>query len=138
MASSFGSRPGGILSLDALLEEQCEALEFDLISLGLRLRSLGSEGFSWRDLKVVVKHLPADSALIRSMHPDTHRWQLDQHLMADMADSLRWLVWARSEDARHGRNRPTPIQRPGVKSDRERIGTAIGIDQMNRFLDWIS
>ncbi|MEU2256170.1 DUF5361 domain-containing protein [Nocardia xishanensis] len=85
---------------------------------------------------MIVKCLPIDSALFRTMYPDHHRWQLNQHLLADVADSLRWMVWSKSEDAQQGRGRPEPIQRPGVKSNRERVGTAVGIDQMNRFLDW--
>ncbi|QIS16577.1 DUF5361 domain-containing protein [Nocardia arthritidis] len=108
-----------------------------MITLGLRLRQLGSEVLNWQDLNAIVRGLPADSALLRAMHPEAYRWQLTQHLLADMTDSLRWLVWAKSADAQHGRSMPEPVQRPGVKSDRERYGVgATGIDQMNEFLDW--
>ncbi|MGW4364621.1 DUF5361 domain-containing protein [Nocardia takedensis] len=107
-----------------------------MISLGLRLRQLGTEELSWRDLKVIVRSLPGDSALLRTMYPEDFRWQLDQHLLADIADSLRWLVWSKSEDARQGRGRPEPIQRPGVKSNRERLGTAVDIGEIHSFLNW--
>ncbi|MEV0356368.1 DUF5361 domain-containing protein [Nocardia sp. NPDC050697] len=107
-----------------------------MITLGLRLRQLGTDDLSWRDLKVVVQGLPVGSALFRATHPDQHRWQLTEHLLADVADSLRWLVWAKSDDAQHGRGRPQPIRRPGVQDNRERVGTAVGIDQMNGFLNW--
>ncbi|WP_198654481.1 DUF5361 domain-containing protein [Nocardia aurea] len=70
------------------------------------------------------------------MDPDNSRWQLSHHLLADITESLRWLVWSKTPDAQQGRNRPQPITRPGVKSDREHIGTATGVDQMNTFLDW--
>ncbi|WP_054815426.1 DUF5361 domain-containing protein [Nocardia arizonensis] len=100
------------------------------------MRQLGTDVLGWRDLKAIVTWLPADSALLRSMNPDGSRWQLSQYLLADMTESLRWLVWSKTSDAQHGRNRPEPIQRPGMKSDRERIGTATAIDQMNDFLAW--
>ncbi|MFI6042281.1 DUF5361 domain-containing protein [Nocardia sp. NPDC051321] len=102
----------------------------------MRLSQLGTEVLGWRELKAIVKWLPADSALFRAMSPDGNHWQLTQHLLADMTDSLRWLVWAKTEDARNGRNRPERVPRPGVKSDRERIGTAVELGEMNEFLDW--
>lgn len=136
MAHPLRSQPGGILSLDALLEEHCEAIEYDLITLGLRLHQLGTEVLGWRELKAIIRWLPTESALFRAMNPEGHRWQLDQFLLADITDSLRWLVWAKTDDARNGRNRPELVPRPGVKSDRERVGTATGISEMNKFLDW--
>ncbi|MGV9676206.1 DUF5361 domain-containing protein [Nocardia sp. NPDC003482] len=136
MAVPLGGRPGGILSLDALLEEHGEAIEYDLITLGLRLSQLGEASLSWRDLRAIVRWLPADSALSRAANPEEHRWQLTQQLLADMTESLRWLVWSKTEDGARGRNMPDRIPRPGVRSHRERIGTAVDIDRMNDFLDW--
>ncbi|MFG1790427.1 DUF5361 domain-containing protein [Nocardia sp. NPDC049149] len=102
----------------------------------MRLHQLGTEVLGWRELKAIIRWLPTESALFRAMNPESHRWQLDQFLLADITDSLRWLVWAKTDDARNGRNRPELVPRPGVKSDRERIGTATGIDEMNEFLNW--
>ncbi|MEU3009457.1 DUF5361 domain-containing protein [Nocardia asteroides] len=136
MARALGAEPGGILSLDALLEEYGEAIEFDLIALGLRRRMLGTAGLGWAELRVIVKHLPPDSALHRAMYPEASRWQVGEHLLAEVADSLRWLMWARTDDGRRGRNRPEPIARPGIRSDRERVGTATELAQMNDFLGW--
>lgn len=99
------------------------------------MRELGTETLGWHDLKVIIRWLPSESALFRAMNPD-HRWQLTQYLLADITDSLRWLVWAKTEDARNGRNRPELVPRPGVKSDRERVGTAVDIEEMNDFLSW--
>ncbi len=136
MARALGAEPGGILSLDALLEEYCEAIEYDLIVLGLRLRMLGTAELDWTDLRAIVKHLPLDAALLRAMHPEASRWRTAEHLLADAADSLRWLAWARTDDGRRGRNMPEPIVRPGRQSNRERVGTATELDQMNDFLGW--
>lgn len=90
----------------------------------------------WRDLKAIVRGLPETSALVRVMHPERHQWQLTQYLLADMADSLRWLVWSKTRAAQDGRDRPNPIPRPGLRSPNERIGTATGIGDMRRFLNW--
>ncbi|MEV0543113.1 MULTISPECIES: DUF5361 domain-containing protein [Nocardia] len=136
MARALGAEPGGILSLDALLEEHSEAIEYDLIVLGLRLRMLGTDELGWSDLRAIVKHLPLESALLRTMYPEGSRWQTAEHLLADVADSLRWLAWARTDDGRRGRNMPEPIARPGRQSNRERVGTATELDQMNDFLGW--
>ncbi|MFI7001355.1 DUF5361 domain-containing protein [Nocardia sp. NPDC050175] len=135
MARPFGGRPGGILSLDALLEEHTEAIEYDLIALGLRLRRLATDDLSWSDLKAIVKYAPLDSALARATKGADHQWQLSEHLLADVADSLRWLVWSKTTAAQDGRDRPVPIPRPGVRRA-ERIGTATSIDEMNGFLTW--
>ncbi|MGN2635339.1 DUF5361 domain-containing protein [Nocardia takedensis] len=91
---------------------------------------------TWRDLKVVVACAPPDSALSRARRPDDHQWQLGQHLLADIADSLRWLVWAKTKDAQRGRNRPDRIPRPGLKSTAERYGSAAPLTDMNDFLGW--
>lgn len=136
MADPLGREPGGILSLASLLEEQSEAIEYDLIRLGLRLRNLGSDALTWRDLKVIVRCSPLDSALTRAKYPVEQQWQLSQQLLADMADSLRWLVWSKTTDAQHGRNRPDPIERPGVKSNKERIGSTASTEQLNSLLGW--
>lgn len=91
---------------------------------------------TWRDLKVLIRHAPADSALARSLYSEEHQWQLTQYLLADMADSLRWLVWSKTAAAQDGRDRPEPIPRPGLKPAVERIGTAAGIEVMDAFLSW--
>lgn len=76
-----------------------------------------------------------ESALYRTVTPDW-MWGLPEFLTADIADSLRWLVWVKTEDARRGRSRPRPIPRPGIKGP-ERIGDApMSIADMDEFLGW--
>ncbi|MFE6863634.1 DUF5361 domain-containing protein [Nocardia sp. NPDC057668] len=77
-----------------------------------------------------------DSALGRQTHPDQSQWQLTQMLMADMADSLRWLVWSKTEEAQQNRNRPEPIPRPGLKASAERIGSAVSTAELDNLLGW--
>jgi len=81
--------------------------------MGLRLRDLGSERLTWTDLRAIVRHSPVDSALIRAKEPERSRWGVSEYLLAVIADSLRWLVWAKTKDAKRNRNRPKPIPRPG-------------------------
>lgn len=80
--------------------------------------------FTWRDLLVFVQHSPPGSALQRSVGGDESPWTLTNHLIASAADSLRWLVWAKSEDAQKRRNMPKPIPRPGVSGGRGRMKDA--------------
>lgn len=80
--------------------------------------------FTWRDLLVVVKHAPPDSALQRSIGGADAAWTLTNQLIATAVDSLRWLVWAKTEDAQKRRNIPKPIPRPGVSGGRGRMKDA--------------
>ncbi|WP_446224979.1 DUF5361 domain-containing protein [Nocardia sp. IBHARD005] len=136
MGRALGYHAGGILGLDALVQEHGEAIEFDLIDRGLRLRQLGTNKLTWGDLRAIVTHRKPDSALSRALRPDDWAWQLPELLLADIADSLRWLRWAKSTAARHGRP-PKPIPRPGVNSGVEKYGTQpIPIEDMAKFLGW--
>lgn len=54
-----------------------------------------------------------ESWTYRALNPDWE-WGLANQLMADQADSLRWLVWAKTEDGQKNRHLPAPITRPGT------------------------
>lgn len=110
-----------------------------MIERGLRLRDLGSERFTWADLKVFVLHLPESSAYWRAREPERSRWGFAEYMLASIADSLRWLVWAKTRDAKRGRNRPKPIPRPGdsvKRQDQGRFRGAVGrsVDEVKRLL----
>ena len=129
--------PGGIAGLVLLLEEHGPAVEFDLIRLGLRLRDLGSEAFSWRDLLVIVQNGGPDTALARTMRPDEAPWGLSEHLLAVIADAVISGNWMQSKDGQRNRNRPKPIQRPGVVPDKKKFGgQAESIDTIRDWLGW--
>lgn len=105
----------------------------------MRLRDLGSDGFTWSDLRAVVKHLPATSAYWRTREPEKARWGISEYLLAIIADSLRWLVWAKTKDAKHNRKKPKPIPRPGDDEKKQSKGTFRGavsmtIDEVKRRL----
>lgn len=129
MAEGFGCDAGGIWSLCDLIDEVGEAVEYDLIRHGLRLRDLGSPGFSWRDLKVIVSQMkPGESSTWLAKNPD-HAWGLSEFLQAEVADTLHMLFWAKTKDGSKGRNRPKPIERPGRRPERVGRG-ALPLDDM--------
>lgn len=126
MAEGRRRHEGGILSLVALIDDQrlCGALEADLIAAGLRLRWFPAPDYTWRDLVIFVAHLPSSSALSKLQLGDDAYWGISEHLAAMQVDYLRLLAWMKTKDAQYGRNRPKPIQRPGVDDgkDRKKIG----------------
>jgi hypothetical protein len=122
-------------------ETTCTAIEYDLIALGLRLRWLGTEQLTWRDLKVVVTHSDSRSAQFRAAYPDLEVWGVPEQLLARAVEALERLWWAKTKDAKHGRNKPEPIYRPGVARAQEdsNIGspeTALTIEEMDAWLGW--
>lgn len=48
-------------------------------------------------------------------------WSRSEHLLAGQVDALALLVWAKTKDAQHGRNRPKPIPRPGDQVQESRF-----------------
>jgi hypothetical protein len=77
----------------------------------LRLRWLGSDQLTWRDLLVVVKHAQPGSAIAANVDARMS-WTPDQYLLASTVDALNLLLWAKTKDAQTGRNKPNPIPRP--------------------------
>lgn len=137
MAEGCGREPGGIEGVLSLCDEHGQALESDLIDKGLRLRWVGEPWFTWRDLIVIIRESKQDSALMRSMHPESYRWGQTEHLLADLLDLTNILVWFKTKDGQKGRNRPAPYPRPGVDQDagKRRVkGSAVPMDQVHQRL----
>lgn len=123
---------GGITGLLNLIDEHSEALEFDLIGRGLRLRDCPSPGFNWRDLWVLCRHLGRDSALYQSMNPDDDTsWSVTDYLLALVADNTAFRLW---QSAGGKGKKPKPIPRPGdVKKVK---GDALPVNDMADWLGW--
>ena len=134
MAEGFRCCGGGIFGLLELIEEYPEQVEYDLIAHGLRLRQLGTEQLSWRDLLVIIRQQPRDSALVRSMDPDTAHWGMSEHLLAIVADAARLGVWQRGGGKKS--DRPKPIPRPGSDEGHKKVhkGDVLPMDQMAAWL----
>lgn len=158
MGQGRRDQPGGIPGLLAILgdTEKREAVEYDLIRLGLRLEWLGTPALSWRDLLVIIHQAMVirsqESAIWHAMVPkaddpiwstpqegppriDPSRWGLDQHLMAALVDGIRALIWQKTEDGHKGRNAPEPWPRPGLTAGSSASsGSAVPIDEMEAWL----
>ena len=68
--------------------------------------------------------------------PEESPWTLGNHLLADVADTLHLLWWAKTEDAARRRNRPKPIPRPGITDDsKKQIGAgSLPVEAMREWL----
>lgn len=103
---------GGIFGLRELLAEHGEAVEADLARFyGERLSNLG-RSLSWRRLGVLLRQLPADAALWRSMHGDAATWQATDHLLAALIDRVGLLLW---QGGGGKGSKPKPVPRPGER-----------------------
>lgn len=91
-------------------------MEYDLISLGLRLRWVGdgTGRLNWRDLLVIVREAPRSSALMRHLLPEGSQWSVDSYLLAGVLDALQARLW----QAGGGKGKkPDPVDRPDDKRD---------------------
>ena len=138
MEGSVRDRRGGIRGLARLLGEHGEAIEYDLIRLGLRLSWLGTRRLTWRDLYVIVRQSPQDSAIHRATAGADHIWDLHGHLLAGIFDVLSVANWQRAGD--ENAKRPERLPRPGVVKQVEgetlARGKAVSIEEMNARLGW--
>ena len=133
MARCVLGERGGIFGLVRLLEEFGEAVEYDLIALGLRRDWLGTERLSWRDLLVIVKGSPRTSALARAQHGEAALWGIAEYLLANAVDALHDANWQRA--GKKSAKKPKRIPRPGRK-DTQKIGKdALPISELEA---WIS
>jgi hypothetical protein len=135
VGQDVGREPGGLISLYGLVSEHCEAVEADLVFRGVDLRGLWTGALSWRRLKVLIDHLPPESATktaIRELHgeeffagisdpsaPKLHgQWSRAEHLLATINDSVNDLSYLTlclniAKDKQRP-ERPARIPRPGV------------------------
>lgn len=132
MERSQRGKPGGILGLCDLIESHGEAIEYDLITLGLRLDQLG-DGLSWRDLWVIVRQSPVDSAFARSSAGESVAWGLSEHLLAAVVNALNTANWQRGGGKG---SRPKPIKPPGSSNKDQSYGTKTGAIPISEFNQW--
>ena len=124
-----------LASLAWLLREHREAVEFELIRHGERLRRMGKGGLSWRDVWVICTHAPPKSPLAVALNPKM-AWDAADYLLAEIADAQRWLVWAKTKDGQRNRNAPKPIPRPGAVESSGRMTDvrSMDVDDLKAFL----
>lgn len=128
---------GGIAGLVGVLRDHREAIEYDLLRIGLRLDHLGTRRLTWRDLLVMVRKAQPESALYKSMNP---QWQRTHELsmLQSMEFTLRWLQWAKTSDGHNGRNVPEPSYLPwdDRPDDGSIRGDVMDVDEAADWLGW--
>lgn len=106
-----------------------------MIKLGLRLDWLGTPALSWRDLKVIVKHSPRDSALVQAIDPRAaHTNELE--LLRGLVYNTSLLVWLQTEDAQKRRNQPKPLRFPWEPATGLVDADVMTKEEMARRLGW--
>lgn len=140
MAGSVGRGPGGIAGLVGLLNEHGEAVEYDLLRLGLHIEWLGTPRLTWRDLQTVITQAPADSAIVRATMPAAIFGATDRLLLL-IELRIRQLAWSLG-----GQKGPAPqlIDLPGDETRSQASDPdsttwrpePVTIDEMNARLGW--
>ncbi|REE95161.1 hypothetical protein [Thermomonospora umbrina] len=72
-------------------------------------------------MRVLIQHLPRDSAFVRAVHGEDAEWGLNEHLMAAVVDHLaigNWLFTsAHLPEDESPPEQPRPVPRPGIEED---------------------
>lgn len=63
--------------------------------------------------------LPSESRTARRLNPSLG-WDDQTQMLQRIEYWLHWIQWSRTEDARHKRNRPSPLEPPWERLQRER------------------
>lgn len=120
---------GGIEGLVALLDEHCEAVQWDLGHYWHRsIYELYRGEMTWQELRVFLRYLPPESATARAIWPksrdelEQEYWSApaDRFTVASLIDSVRENTFVQIKlhgDPKKTRSLkpPDPIERPGVK-----------------------
>ncbi|ALY09795.1 tail assembly chaperone [Arthrobacter phage Preamble] len=131
-AKASGVSLGGIEALLGFLREHRGAIEYTLLSMGLRLDWLGSDDLDWRELWQIIAHTQMGSALAESMHGEQSRWKITDYLLAMVADALHDANWQRGG----GKGaQPERVKRPGVKDKNTQSFGSEPI-KISEFNDW--
>lgn len=122
------SRATGRISRKAVTDafrrllESCGELPFLVASLefeGPLRASLRAEygvdlrdpGMSVLDLADLAAALPSGCALYRATGGDM-AWSTEMHMLSAVEFRLRVLAWQKTDDGKHGRNKPEPVKAP--------------------------
>lgn len=137
MGAGSGRRPGKILGLHRFLSEHGEAVEYDLLTLGLDLRLLGTRALTWHRLDAVIQQAADDerSALWRDLAGVDAEFPLSNRLLAQITNSVRLLVWQNTSDAtsKQPKHTPKPILPPSEQAeDPAKTATVSALEDFRR------
>lgn len=101
-----------------------QAVEYDLIALGLRLRWLcdGTDRLNWRDLLVIVRESGRDTAAFRQAHGEHAEWGMGEYLLASILDGVNGLIWQGGGDK--NAKKPDPVPRPSGRRIQNSVESA--------------
>ncbi len=133
MARRIGDRAGGILGLLELVEQHQEAIEYELLRIGRRLRDLGTR-LTWRDLLVLVRgwQKSPHNAVSEAIHGYSV-WTIEEQLLAELIDVGRMANWQRQNKPHAAKPKRTPRPWERQKETRRLGRDAIPI---SAFDDW--
>lgn len=129
-----GASLAEVLYLVDLLDEYESAITYDCLSVGMRLRLIGTHEFSWGELLAIVQFSPRHSAFYRAQFPEEWMWDATTQLLASIYDEQRVSNWIAGSGKRN--TFPKQLPRPGVTDDAvKKFGKdAIPYDEM---ADWL-
>lgn len=117
---------GGIERCLILLAEHPEAVAYEVMTAGMRLRDLGSETLTWSDLATLLYYPRERGPLYRAVLGDRAEWDHHAQLLATIIDMLAGANWQRSGGKEQ--DRPEPYPRPGVPGYSHAISEPVADD----------
>lgn len=117
---------GGIERCLILLAEHPDAVAYEVMSAGMRLRDLGSDALTWSDLATLLYYPRERGPLYRAILGDRADWDHHTQLLAHVIDLLAAANWQRAGGKEQ--DRPEPYPRPGVSGYSHAISEPVADD----------
>lgn len=99
---------------------------------------LGTETLTWRDLSVIIRHMPPSSALGREIRGDAAPYIATDYLLVNAVNLLQNMSWQLAQDRKL--KKPEPIWLPGMNDTNKTTSTWSGdqmtVEEMNARLGW--
>lgn len=111
---------GGIERCLILLAEHPDAVAYEVMSAGMRLRDLGSDTLTWSDLATLLHYPRERGPLYRVICGEYADWDHQSALLAEVIDLLALISWQLSGDRQA--KQPDPYPRPGADGRQEPAG----------------
>lgn len=99
---------------------------------GLNLDGMGRD-YTHAHAAVLLSQLPRESRVSRYIDHDA-AWSEDTVLLASIDYSLRLLLWSKTKDAKHDRNRPEPAKTPSERKAARERGAHVDLDLVRSVL----
>ena len=123
-----------MIGLLDLIDEHPEAVAYDMIRVGSRLRDFPSPDLTWGDLLTMVRWAQPDTAIYKAVNP---HWQQtpELELLRAMEHTLRVLAWQKTEAGSKGRDVPEPVPFPW-DAPPSRENDSVSWDEAAHLLGW--